>query len=276
MRPDATSLSKAIISTLSYSDHFHFPLTFTELHSRLIQRAISAVKLKLALSALIRSQTIGHQQIYYFLKGKSSYVKQRKLYASLSRPLRSYINSLIPTLAKVPGIVAIYLTGSLALNNTDGHDDIDLMVITKQGRLWTTRLLLTAYTTLLGLRRTPQSTNIMGKLCLNLYLTTNSLMIPAGKRSLYTAYELVQAVPLHDPLGTHRLLLASNSWIREYLPNFPIPNSKITQGGESPGFFEHALFYLQYLYMRRKITREYITLDAAFFHPHNPAPKLKL
>jgi len=271
-------LKNAILQTIKYSDHFNFPLTLTELHHRLISYQVSKPSLTKVVHALTKSKLISQQNNYYFLPNKSSLVRRRKLYARLSIPLYSYARSLLLTLTHTSSVRGIFLTGSLAMQNTDGHDDIDLMIITEAGKLWTTRLLLTIYTTLLGLRRTRNTKNIMGKLCLNLYLTTNSLTIPATKRSLYTAYELTQVVPLYDPHNLHAQLLLSNLWVKDYLPNFPIPKrSSRIQGFTGlriyQSLFESVVYHLQHLYMKPRITREYITPDAAFFHPNDPGKK---
>lgn len=298
---DLEGIQQAILKTLKYSDHFHFPLTISELHTRLIEYKITQKKLISVVTELARSGTIEHHGNYYCLPGQSSCIKQRKLYARLSKPLRQYATSLIPILTALHSIKAIYLTGSLALSNTDGHDDIDLMIIVEDGKLWTTRALLTLYTTLLRLRRTPHTRNPMGKLCLNLYLTPKAFSLPLTNRSLYTAYELIQATPLYDPSDTHSALLAANPWIYEYLPNLkrtvPKRNSRVSPRSDllrrrPKGVFsrlqstigrpdqtlleltELICYHLQLLYMRPKITREHITPDSAFFHPNNPAPKV--
>ncbi len=266
-------LTQAINQTLAYSHHFSYPLTLPELHARLIRRKISPNRLALALTSLVKTKVILYKKPYYYLPGKGADLKRRELYTLLSQPLLTYAHSLLPALTKLPTVRAIFVTGSLAVSNSDGHDDIDLLVITDAGKLWSTRLLLTIYTSLLGIRRTRRTRNIMGKLCLNLYLTTGSLAIPESKRSLYTAYELIQAKPLSDPHNLHAQLLHANSWLRAYLPNFPIPkpSNNLVSDLRYP-IYEKLAYSLQYLYMKPKITREYITRDAAFFHPHDPSP----
>lgn len=269
-------LASALLATLTYSDHFHFPLTFSELHTRLIQYQVTASTLRRALTPLLKTGVIETRSSYYFLPQQGSLVHRRRLYARLSRPLFLFAQSLVPTLVRVPGIRALYLTGSLALSNTDGHDDIDLMVITEPGRLWTTRALLTLYTQLLALRRHPSSRNSIGKLCLNLYLTPSSFALPPTRRSLYTAYELIQAKPLYDPTHTHAQLLTANSWLKDYLPNYPLPTPAPPPLRHSTpaSLLETLAYTLQYLYMRPRITREYITKEAAFFHPNNPGTQV--
>lgn len=269
-------LKKAILQTIKYSDHFHYPLTLAELHARLIKYQVSKSYLLKAVNSLVKSKLLSQQNNYYFLPRKLSLVKRRRLYARLSKPLHRYTLSLLPVLTRLHSIRAIYLTGSLAMQNTDGHDDIDLMIITEPGKLWITRLLLTIYTTILGIRRTRNPKNIMGKLCLNLYLTPDSYVIPPHLRSLYTAYELIQVDPIYDPKHTHSALLSANPWIQPYLPNYPLPKpkNKSFTPATNPTILEKICYWIQRLYMHKRITREYITHDAAFFHPNDPGRKV--
>lgn len=230
------------------------------------------------LKRLVGSNTISFSGGYYHLPGRSALVALRQKRALISTPLLHHARVLTARLAGISGVLAIYLTGSLAVKNPSQDSDVDLMIITRPGKLWTTRFFLTLYTTILGMRRTPGSKRNSGKLCLNLYLTPTSYQIPVSRRSLYTAYELVQAVPLYDPQNTHRELLVANSWLFSFLPNFSLPQSTpIHRFTDIPIYMktlESLLYHLQYSYMKNKITREYITLDSAFFHPHDPGSKV--
>ncbi len=284
-----TSLATAILRTLKYSDHFGFPLTLKEIHLRLYSsEPCSLERVFGTLKSMLKKDTIFRTGDYYHLPGRSSLVARRHKRTQLSSPHLVRAKSLSGRLARIPGVYAIYLTGSLAMHNSSQSSDIDFMIITRPGRLWTTRLLLTLYTSILGLRRTPHSKHNTGKLCLNLYLSPSSYLLPPDRRSLYTAYELIQAIPLHDPHNTRSALLFANSWISSYLPNFPLPkrtllnrNSRlqVEKGPAAAGrrvfmVIESLSYRLQLSYMRPKITREYITLNSAFFHPKDPAPKV--
>jgi hypothetical protein len=263
----------AIIQTLTYSDHFGFPLTAEEIHLRLISSISRSSKLVLStLQLMLKKHLIEQTGDYYHLPGRKSLVSRRLHRAKISQPLLNRARASANKLSSIPGILAIYLTGSLAVANVNGDADIDFMIITKSGHLWTTRFYLTLYTELFGLRRRPHSQNNKSKLCLNLYLTPDSYHIPADRRSLYTAYELIQAVPLFDPEDTHFALLAANYWITNFLPNYPLPVAKRPDlvGYKSKGIIEKLAYDLQLAYMRPKLTREYVTSDSAFFHPHNP------
>jgi hypothetical protein len=230
----------------------------------------------------VQNKKVERTADYYFLPGRHVLVARRQARQRASHRLLQTAKRRVATLAHVPGVRALYLTGSLAVANASVHDDIDLMVIASPHRLWLTRLLLTLVTTLRGWRRTPGATKVHAKVCLNLYLTEGSYALPPSKRSLYTAYELIQAVPIYDPSNTRAALLAANAWLYDYLPHAPSP--KITkfrtlQNTTARNFWSRLLdvaellaYHLQYAYMRPKMTREYVTKEAAFFHPHDPTP----
>ena len=138
-----TSLALSILRTLKYSDHFGFPLTLKEIHARLIGVPISLVRLTSQIRLMLKAKSIAQTLDYYHLPGRSSLVARRLKRAQLSAPQFARAKSLSPRLARIPGVYAIYLTGSLAMHNSNQSSDIDFMIITRPGRLWTTLLLLT-------------------------------------------------------------------------------------------------------------------------------------
>lgn len=275
-----TSLKRSILATLTYSDHFKYPLSASELSLRLVNHKLNKkTLLTSSLSSLVKSGKISKSGIYYHLPNKESLLKLRKIRSAKAKEKRNQIKPLIPKLSNISGVVAIYLTGSLAAGSSKKGDDIDLMIITSPGRLWTTRLLLTLYTQARGLRRRPGEKVASDKLCLNLYLTTSSLEVPGSLHSLYTAYELIQAVPIFDKKDTHPQLMLANSWIKEYLPNVPLPKKSLkknlaTRPSMPAVILEFLLYHAQLAYMKNKITREHISSSSAFFHPHNPAKRV--
>lgn len=272
--PRRMKLEKSVIATLTYSDHFSFPLTLAELHTRLIKEKSGISGVTRTVEKLIAGGKITKNGKYLCLIGRTGLVGERGRHAELSGSQRRYAKRISYKLSHIPGVLAIYLTGSLAMMNTDGADDIDFLIVTDNGKLWTTRLLMTVYCSLLGIRRTPKGHNIAGKICLNLYLSPCAFSIPIQKRSLYTAYELIQTIPLYDPAATHSELLAANGWVRNFLPNYQFPAGDVTAKRRKPGllslFIEKCAYLFQVWYMRKNMTNEYITPDSAFFHPANP------
>ena len=63
------------------------------------------------------------------------------------------IERYLPLLISVPYTREIYLSGSLARKQSHSESDIDLVVISKENRIWFNRILLNLVTFLIGKRR---------------------------------------------------------------------------------------------------------------------------
>jgi len=112
----------------------------------------------------------------------------------------------------------VAISGSLAMNNPKKESDIDLLIISKSGRIWTCRGLVTLFCHLIGQRRHGKLTQ--DRICLNHYLTNNSLKIPF--RSLYNAQTYVHLVPILEiEKGIYRKFQKANQWINQYLSFCP-------------------------------------------------------
>jgi len=72
------NLVEAVIATLKYSDHFGFPLTASEIFSRLIFHKTTKAKLAIELNKLLKAKAIGQKNGYYHLAGRSSLVTKRQ------------------------------------------------------------------------------------------------------------------------------------------------------------------------------------------------------
>lgn len=119
----------------------------------------------------------------------------------------------------VPFLRGVLISGSLALGSAKKSSDIDIMVIAKNGRIWTVRVFLTALIFLLGVRRNEKDTK--DKICLNHYITDKSLQIPFF--SLYDAHlysHLINAYNDADNIKTFQDFQKNNSWIKNYVQNY--------------------------------------------------------
>lgn len=279
---------QAIIKTLAYSDLFDYPLTQTEIWQRLIAPEASAISKKLfdsALEKLVKSKTVASDNNFYFLPHRNKICQLRKQREKISREKKGQAVRLISWLQKIPLIQMIALTGALAMKNADKEDDIDLLIITSRHRLWLTRLLLTGLTDFLGIRRRPGQKSAQDKLCLNIFLDSNALVLTSEKRNLYTAYEIVQIEPILDRKDIYRKFLWRNhGWIKRYLPNFFKTEKKPINFNSEPlmletqkpwfDLLESLAYKLQIWYMKPRLTRETVTAKTAFFHPQDRSQKI--
>ena len=112
------------------------------------------------------------------------------------------------SIAGLPFVRMLAVTGSLAVNNTESRADIDYFIVTEPGHLWTCRALILA----LGRLATRQGLN----LCPNYLVTTRALSFP--DENLYAAHEIAQMVPLYG-LETYAEIRRRNAWVADFLPN---------------------------------------------------------
>jgi D-beta-D-heptose 7-phosphate kinase/D-beta-D-heptose 1-phosphate adenosyltransferase len=185
-------------------------------------------------------------------------------------------------------VMMVGITGSLAMVNASDSSDIDLMVIAKKGRVWTTRLeVLTSLIKHRVATRRAEDGEEKDKLCLNIWLDETDLCLEEKYRNPYTAHELAQIIPIVNKESTYEKLLASNSWLLDYWPNSvqvtKIQSYKDTKSSVIFYLFtfvdsvvEKVAYTLQRMYMRGKRTSEIITPTRAFFHPFDWSKKVTL
>jgi hypothetical protein len=191
-----------------YSDLFEQPLRLDELH-----RYLPVAAAPDALEEAIKGGHGGDAPLelvegLYCLAGRGALVgvrRRRELVARARWPRARRYGRLIGAL---PFVRLVAVSGGLAVANSEAADDVDLLIVTRPGRLWLVRGLVLVLV-LLARRRGLE-------LCPNYFLTTSSLEQP--ERGLYTARELAQLVPLYGG-EVYRRLLDANGWFRAELPN---------------------------------------------------------
>ncbi|WKZ25335.1 MAG: hypothetical protein QY322_03000 [bacterium] len=178
-------------------------------------------------------------------------------------------------ISKIPSVLFVGITGSLAMMNAGKNSDIDLMIITKKNTLWITRLFVYCLiiTSRQSLRR-PQIASERDRLCLNIWLDETDLIWVKKDRNIYTAHEIAQIIPLVNKQKTYEMFLRCNRWILDYWPNSVKISSKqykvySNQKSSLLTIIEPIAYKLQRLYMSSKLTKEVVTPTRALFHPRN-------
>lgn len=267
------NLTRDIFKTICYADIFDYPLTKTELYRFLISK--EKVSKKDFFKILDTQFGLGKYGSYYFLNGKKSLVTERRKRGIESRKKIEKARRIAGLISFLPWVKFVGLSGSLSMNNSRKHDDIDLFIITSKKRLWTTRLLIVVFLVLLSEKRKRNDLLGRDKICLNMLLSEDAISMPKKLRNLFTAHEVVQVKPLFNKDNTYEKFLDANRWTREFLPNATQYVSDVFSNTQEQTSFsnmllnavEVLLFGLQYLYMRSNITSEVVTNSVARFHP---------
>ena len=180
-------------------------------------------------------------------------------------------------LETIPTIKMIAVTGSLAMLNAREESDIDLMIITAKDTLWTTRIIASLLLTVSELRlRRAGDKDEKDKLCLNIWLDEGDLKW--RKKNIFTAHEICQIVPLVNKNKIYEKFLWENNWVLDYWPKaVEIKRLNIKNQNDKSKFkiIEKLVFWIQYQYMKPKITRETVTPSRALFHPIDWSARLE-
>ena len=204
-------VGRAIVEAATYADVFDWPLTPTEVHRFLPIRAdFGEVEEALGRPGLRRFVT--STDAYVTLAGREHLVPERSRRAAASAALwpRAIRHAL--AVASLPFVRMVAVTGSLAVGAASDDADVDLFIVTGDGRLWLTRAMTVAVVRAAAVRG-------IG-LCPNYFLAESALELQ--DRDVFTAHELVQMVPLAGA-EAYRALVGQNGWYRDFLPNHPGP-----------------------------------------------------
>lgn len=255
-------LTKSELFSLLYHDLFDYPLNTRDI----IRWNASGSKIE-----KLEDPEVSTRGGFYFLKQKEGLVYKRLLRKRISAKKLGIAQKAANILALVPWIKMIAVTGSLAMENSSDESDIDLMIVTQKGMLWTTRAFAYIVIHAFGLSaRKPNDLQQKDKLCLNIWLDEGDLVW--DKRSFYTAHEIAQIVPLINKDQTYERFLYKNKWILGYWPSAVVIKNlklRIKNSTSNPGLIERVCYWIQRQYMNPKITREVVTPTRALFHPQD-------
>ena len=200
--------AKAVIDTIAYSALFDYPMTLQEIHRSLIGVSLSRRQISrlLADHPLVR-ENIDVQPPYHFLKGQKASVQARLEANRRTQKLLERERFAIDLVRRCPFVRMVALSGATAHDNAR-DEDIDLFVVTSEGRTWAVALLLHVAMKLLRRRKT---------ICLNYFVGEDKLAL--SEHDAFTASQIVALKPLAGRGVLYRLVRA-NSWGTRFFPNF--------------------------------------------------------
>ncbi|MEK7458010.1 MAG: hypothetical protein AAB612_00780 [Patescibacteria group bacterium] len=246
-------ISLPMYRALCYADVFSFPLTMEEMQRFAIRTW--SVQTGVTVSQHIIHHKVMNKHSYYCLLGRQSLISQRIAHLPIIKEKLHHAFAAARIFSFMPTVSAVFVTGGLAVGNVKKKDDIDFLIVTKPGWLWTTRLMLVIWSKLLGrythkrARRedaTPADANTW---CLNMWLDETALAVPKTQRNLYTAHEVIQATCLVDKRHIADRFLAENGWVKKYLPMRKIQKRSFSFKKQKPGLVE----YLAFLFQRKAL-----------------------
>lgn len=269
MRRDTATTS--ILRTLLYAQVFSAGVRRDELKQLLLSpQGFSETQLNHACKRMISQRKIFQREAWLTGARGISLTQLRSRRNESERKL-GLVQELIRSISWLPSIKGIVLTGSVAVGNATKGEDIDLMIVTRSGFLWSTRAVVNAIFATKGVLRRRGEKETANKLCLNLWLDEDSLVLQA--KTLYVARELIQAKWLINRANIRERMMAANSWAGKFLHSRRLRSetnqylgSRFVEKLFAP--IEYCIFWLQLFHMYSR-TREIVTPHKAFFHPRD-------
>jgi len=271
-----TLLTNRILQSIVYASIFQYPMTRRELFRWVsTSKQISQHSLHEALQTLIKKGKVTHITPFFMLPGHKFHIgihAQRLVY---SQEKWKKAHRIARILHFVPTVVYVGVTGSLAMNNANHDDDIDLCIVSAKGTVWITRFLVTLLVEVFAKRRHPMATHVKDAICLNMFLSEQALEISEEERDEYIAHELLQMIPLWERKGIEKKWLLNNQWVKQYYyvayhERLRLRVRRIKQHKQWESFFrylEQPARCLQLHYMKKRRTTEVVTDTIIRFHP---------
>jgi hypothetical protein len=211
---DRRDLEKAILRTVIYSDMFSFPLKAEEIHRFLIGRSATLEDVQETLcSSEDLTSSLDCIGGYYLLRAGSASLRGRLIKEHQASLRWRNLKRRLWLFHCAPFIRMVAITGSLAANSTDADADVDMLLVCRSGRVYTSLMLF----------RVLRRLRLFRGYCANYVLDESSLAL--DDRDIFTARELVQSIPVYGR-ETYRRLLRANRWATDYFPSGDFENHR--------------------------------------------------
>lgn len=159
---------------------------------------------------------------YFTIKNKNCYIIN-KMEKDLFKKRWTRALRVAKFLQLAPFLEMIGVNGSMTLGNIKESSDIDFLIVSKPGRIWTCRFFVTFLTHLTGKRR--YNKKIAGRICLNRYHTDDFLEI--FPHDSYHGKVFSKLFPILDLGDFYKKYKEINEWLNEYgFQNFNYPKVK--------------------------------------------------
>ncbi|MFZ1626244.1 MAG: hypothetical protein WAT81_00385 [Candidatus Moraniibacteriota bacterium] len=215
-------LKKAVLATVAYYDALECPLTEFEVWKHLIatrdevsDHVPTLGQVTLSLERLVQEGVISRFRGFVVLPHREIYIAQRICDEKYAVSKIKRAATLIHSLAWIPFVRMISLTGSLSMKRGDQESDWDLFVVLEKGAIWRGRTVLSFILQVIGKRRHGRS--IENRACLNHFVTDGSLEV--AMRDYFSASEYRF---MYSFIGreTERRFELANRWMARLKPTY--------------------------------------------------------
>lgn len=204
-----TDAEDAITRSVLFAALFDYPLTLSQLRQTLIGSRQTASEIL----AVVRDSEALHDLVeyrdgFFFPTGCAHLVDTRRHREARSLAFLSEHRMLLTLISACPFVRFVALSGSIAHLNLESGGDLDLFIVTRGPRVWSTAVFIVLLAKLMRRRRT---------LCANFIVADTDLSF--AEDDLFTASQIVGLKPVTRTDFLHDIV-AANPFVRLCYPNF--------------------------------------------------------
>jgi hypothetical protein len=226
------ALHRDILRTLLYYDIWRHPLNRKELYMFLPVNSMTYQSFSDWIDSHGAGPHVAEANGYYAVRRDAEAVASERHKKQLhSRSLWRAARLVTAVIRRFPFVRGVFVSGDLSKNATNPRSDLDFFIITKEGRLWIVRALLTLFKKTFLLNRKKL-------LCLNYLITEEHLSL--DERNIFLAAEIAHLKPLSN-VELFRSYLEANKWIEEFFPNFNIEELDLPKTQDRPSIIQKVL-----------------------------------
>jgi hypothetical protein len=204
-----TGAELAIARSVIYASLFDYPLTLAQLRQTLIESIQTPSQVLAAYNGSAALQDlIEFRDGFFFPTGRADLVDERRRREARSRGFLDRHRLLLQLVCMLPYVRMVALSGSIAHLNLEGSGDLDLFIVTRGRRVWSTTVAVLLLAKLLRRRRI---------VCANFVVADSRLLLE--QQDLFAASQVIHLKPL---LGRDVFLrlLEHNPFVFRFYPNF--------------------------------------------------------
>lgn len=200
----------AVCKILAYYDIFLYPLTLPEIEKYAEYPFHQLSEVEDAIHFLKEKLIIFQFGDYYTLRNDFNLITRRKMGNKAAFLVLKKANKRARFIHRFPFVRSVNISGSLSKNYFDETTDVDYFVITRPGRLWLCRFILTIYKKIFLF-------NSRKYFCINYYIDSEHLCIP--DKNIFSATEVIT---LNNQTGAfyYNKFILENDWVQKYYPNY--------------------------------------------------------
>jgi hypothetical protein len=223
--PYFSNYRQAVLATLAFFDLFKQPLRLEEVECYLLQQPAERHPIAITLNETKKISSIEH---YYALRDPEALLEIREKRLAISKKSWKKMNRYRWVFALTPYLRGVSVCNTLATDNADERSDIDLFIVTDSKRLFLSRLLLTFWLQILGVRR--HGNKIAGRFCLSFFATEDHLNLESIQKGPYDIYLAFWLRTLQPIVGAHELhekvVMANQTWTQKFFATSIKPDFK--------------------------------------------------